>query len=342
MTPPSVLVATAITTMAAAATSAWSLRRAAVATLVGDEYEYAAVATGTPGPAPFRRMPGYPWLLRRCGSLRRARGVGAVASVAAVGAAAASAVHVAGGWPGLLAGMWLALAAERVLLSARLWPAAALACAALVLLRIDGAATAACVAIALWRTPLAAVTVAAACVGALAFAAVRRRVRGCEGPVDTTAWFNVRVAADRLRDGRRPLEPDLAALAATWADENDHVRSARARDALAVLVRHPFLWGRQVLRRAAVLLGPDSFGRHRLLPSYRPPLSGVVAASIQVAGPVMVTLAVAGAATGAAPAVALYCGLQVLALALFHARTRFRAVVLPARPRRAWPRQRPV
>ena len=353
MTPPSALAAAAITTVAAAAATAWSLRRVASATLVGDEYEYAAVATATPGPAPFRRMPGYPWLLRRCGTLGRARAAGALGSIAATGAATVSAVHLAGGWPGLLAGIWMAVAAERVLLSARLWPdslaaaghavlvaaclpgtavhwsAAAVACAALVLLRIDGAATTACVAVALWRTPWAAAAVGAAGAAALVLASARRRVNGLAGPVDTTAWFNVRLAAERLRDGRLPLEPDVARLAGTWAGEGDDQRAGEARAALSTLARHPVLWGRQVLRRATVLLGPDTFGRHRLLPSYDPRPTSALTVSLRVAVPALVVLAAAGVASGAAPALALYCGLQLLVLALFHARTRFRAVLLP-------------
>ena len=234
--------AAATTSAVAACTTWWSLRRTAGADLVGDEHEYAAVAEHRPGPAPFQRMPGYPWLLRRCGTVRRARLTSAVGSVAATAAATAAAVRLAGGWAGLLAGLLMATAAERILLSARMWPdplaaaghavlvaaclpggpvpwwPAAIATGALVVLRIDALATTACLAIALPGPWWQRAAVALSGVAALLLASAWRRARGARGPIDTTAWFNLRLAAGRLNLAGRSLEADIADLAGLLRD----------------------------------------------------------------------------------------------------------------------------
>jgi len=350
---PTSAAAAATTSAVAACTTWWSLRRTAGADLVGDEHEYAAVAEHRPGPAPFQRMPGYPWLLRRCGTVRRARLTSAVGSVAATAAATAAAVRLAGGWAGLLAGLLMATAAERILLSARMWPdplaaaghavlvaaclpggpvpwwPAAIATGALVVLRIDALATTACLAIALPGPWWQRAAVALSGVAALLLASAWRRARGARGPIDTTAWFNLRLAAGRLNLAGRSLEADIADLAGRWDGEDDGTRRHEARRAAARLLRHPLRLAVQILRRAAGLLGPDSFGRQRLLPSYPQRPAALVDLSLCLAGPAIVVLAAAGTvAAGAGPPAALV-GLQLLALAVLHTRTRYRAVLLP-------------
>lgn len=346
------VAAALITLPPALIVAVWALRRAATAVPVGDEHEYADGLAGPAAPAPFCRMPAYGWIVRSCGSAASARTIGAIAAAIACSATSAAAVMASETWLALLPIAVLVLSAERALLSARLWPdpllaslhaalvlllvvpdgvwvvpAAAVICTAITLFRLDGLPIAIVIALCIGGTEWTSILVVAAPVAGVGLLGYRARRRG--HPLDTTTWFNLRLMSRRLDHGDEALERSIDAVMSEWEQETNEQRRAGAGAAARAAAHRPLRLLAGFLSRLLGLAGADTFGRHRLAPSYRPRLSTSAQASMSWGVPVLVAVAAAGAAVAPASLVA-YVAAQWCLLAAVHTRSRYRAVLLPS------------
>jgi hypothetical protein len=334
-------------------------------TPIGDEIEYLERARGPDpyGPAPFLRVPLFIAFVR----LARGRERLTAALLSALALVTIALTAVAGwlvaGAPGALAvgGLYLLLP-DRWLLSRHLWPDTLLAfCQALLLVLILLAERGA--EISPWLlggvAALAALTridavvlvpalglvsggqgtggdwlaLALPSVGALGLLSLwHGRRHGIPWP-DTTLAFNLMVMAEEQRRPGAAVERVVGAAWALW----DPAAGATADTGRSVL-RRPGSLLLGALRRVLSMLGPDTFGRERLLgdaPGAYPELGARprrwLRGALRWSFPALVALAAGGAVTQAA----LCRAPLTLALATFlagslvHARTRYRFALLP-------------
>lgn len=334
-------------------------------TPIGDEIEYLARARGPDpyGPAPFLRVPLFIAFVR----LARGRERLTAALLSALALATIALTAVAGGLvagaPGALAvgGLYLLLP-DRWLLSRHLWPDTLLAfCHALLLVLILLAERGA--EISPWLLGGVAALAALTRIDGLVLVPALGLVSGGQGTggdwlalalpsvvalgllslwhgwrhgipwPDTTLGFNLMVMAEEQRRPGAAVERVVGAAWARW----DPAAGATADTGRSVL-RRPGSLLLGALRRVVSMLGPDTFGRERLLgdaPGAYPEL-GVrprrwLRGALRWSFPALVALAAGGAVTQAAlcRAPLTLAAATFLAGSLVHARTRYRFALLP-------------
>jgi hypothetical protein len=332
---------------------------------IGDEIEYLARARGADlyGPSPFLRVPLFITLVRLARG--RERFTAALLSALALVTIALTAV---GGWlvagaPGALAvgGLYLLLP-DRWLLSRHLWPDTLLAfCHALLLVlillaergadvspwllggvaalaaltRIDGVVLVPALGLVSGGQGTSGdwLALALPSVGALGLLSLWHGWRhGIPWP-DTTVGFNLMVMAEEQRRPGAAVERVVGAAWARW----DPAAGATADTGRSVL-RRPGSLLLGAVRRVVSMLGPDTFGRERLLgdtPGAYPELGALprrwLRGALRFSFPALVALAAGGAVAEpqlcrAPLALALAA---FLAGSLVHARTRYRFALLP-------------
>jgi len=186
---------------------------------------------------------------------------------------------------------------------------------------------------------------AAAIFGPLLAALVLLSVRNSRRygiPLPDTTWaFNLMVAREDAclaGDNRIDIERTVQNAVATWRDLEPREAVRLGLEALGDIFCSPLRFGRGVVRRMLVLVGPDTFIRQRLLPENAayPDLGQrhrrFWDTALVVATPLLVTMALIGTfaerrnpESFAWPSLAL-----AAAIVLFHTRTRYRVALLPA------------
>ncbi len=323
-------------------------------------------------PRQFLRPPLLPWLSAVChrgggNGESRLRLLMAVASFLTVALTAIAGWRLGGPEIALLASLLLAVQPERILIGCHIWPESVLAfllaallvahtlpatpalalaagclCILGVLTRIDFVVAPPLLLAAWWtQGPPAAITTAALLappIIALVWISLRNGRRYGIPLPDTTWAFNLMVASrEPGLDGSRPFEIERAILAArtVWLRLRPTQAARRGRTALLEILRSPRDLGRGIVRRLLTLVGPDTFVRQRLLPTYTdlgPPARRRWDAALEITFPVLVTtLLIAAAVDLRLPASFAWPSLGMMTAALlFHARTRFRTTALPA------------
>ena len=294
----------------------------------------------------------------------------AIASCLTVVLVALTGWRLGGPWVALVASLLLAAQPERIVLGCHIWPEPLLALllAALcftqtipptpglalgvgllatlgVLCRIDFAIVPPVLLAAWWQTaspPTAVVAVLLLpSVIALIWTSTHNYRRyGIPFP-DTTWAFNLMVARreSRFRDSNRfEIEAAVNEIIPVWKQLHSTRVVRPGVTAFMDILRSPLRFGRGIGRRLLTLAGPDTFVRQKLLPAEGayPQLGDRSRRrwdrALRVAFPLLVTIILSSIAVSPRlPESFAWPSLALLAVAvLFHARTRFRVVAMPA------------
>jgi hypothetical protein len=201
--------------------------------------------------------------------------------------------------------------------------------------------------LAAWRIssgPPGAIAIAALLappLGALVLLSVRNYRRYGIPLPDTTWAFNLMVAREEARlksDDHFEIERTVGDAVAAWRGLAPVEAARRGLGALGEVLRSPLRFGRGIVRRLLILVGPDTFIRQKLLPrdAAYPDLGERQRrwweAALEIATPLLVTVVLIGAAAGRCiPESYAWPSLGLAAAAiLFHTRTRYRVTLLPA------------
>ncbi len=251
-------------------------------------------------------------------------------------------------WPDTL--LAAALAALAVILTLPAAPAVALAAGVVatagVLIRIDFLAALPLL-VAAWSrsegslTALTAASLIAPPLVALAVVSLRNARRYGIPLPDNTWAFNLMVVRSEILLGgqhRVGIEGVIADTLVRWRGLSAPEASRRGLAMLGEALRSPWRLAQGIARRLLTVLGPDTFVRQKLLPrgAAYPELGDAPRrrwdAALKAGFPLLVTAALsAAAANGRIPGSYAWPTLGLLAVAvLFHARTRYRVVALPA------------
>lgn len=343
--------------------------------LIGDEVEYLerARADDPYHPEPFLRLPGMALLLRTSGGNEAcARALMAGLALATTGLVVLAGYQAMGSRGALLTGVLFTLLPDRSALSQHLWPDVLLAlwqalglvvltgaspgapapawqigivAALAAMTRIDGLTLLPALALAsAWASgppgPGQFVALLLPTLVAMGVWAARNRVRYGSASLDSTAAFNLEVLAEEQRSGAagsRPVEEIVLAVFHRRDDTRHRAGRAGGGRTLRDLLRRPGLWLHGCLRRAAQLLGPDTFVAERLLDPTNgayPELSArgraFLARSLGPGFRVLVALALAGAVTRPELRCLLVpVAFGLVAASVVHTRTRYRYPLLP-------------
>jgi hypothetical protein len=157
-------------------------------------------------------------------------------------------------------------------------------------------------------------------------------------PEDTWA-FNLMVAAagmNRVDSREFALEPVIDTVSHQWSGLSHGERQRGGLRALGEICLSPWRFARTVGRRWLATVGPDTFVTQKVLdlpgayPAIGAGLRRFLILTLRIATPLLVSVALVGLVVSRPPVAYAIPSAVLLGVAvLFHARTRYRLVVLP-------------